>query len=84
MPAADGTHSKTATAGAAGGGLSRRQAMQAAACAALAVAATAPMSAVAVADSGPLMMAPPTAAQLPRGGRAPRGDTVRRIGRVSN
>ncbi len=64
-------------------GLSRRQAMSAAAaCAgvALAEAVLLPRPAAA-ADGAALMVAPPTA-QVPQGGRAPRGDTLRRIGRV--
>lgn len=60
---------------------SRRQAMQAAAMAAVAALTAQPDPAAAVGDS-PLMVAPPTSQPLQGGSRAPRGDTLRRFGRV--
>lgn len=62
-------------------GLSRRQAMQATAAAALLAASPLASRPAAAADGGPLMMPPPSA-QPQQASRAPRGDTVRRIGRV--
>lgn len=64
-------------------GVSRRQAMRAAAAAALVAALPLGSRPAAAADSGPLMMPPPSA-QPQTAARAPRGDTVRRIGRVAH